>query len=99
MSISRDRQAVGVAKEIWFANEKMYVRLADGREIGVPVTWFPKLKEATPEQRRNWRLIGGGIGPRGFRSNIIRGAVSQGRRGWAQLLRLGFPANDSLQRM
>ncbi|TDA68882.1 MAG: DUF2442 domain-containing protein [Clostridia bacterium] len=62
MSISRDRQAVGVAKEIWFANDKMYVRLADGREIGVPVAWFPKLKEATPEQRRNWRLIGGGIG-------------------------------------
>ncbi|MDH7577540.1 MAG: DUF2442 domain-containing protein [Bacillota bacterium] len=62
MSISRDREVVGVAKDIWFADDKMYVRLADGREIGVPVAWFPKLKEATPEQRRNWRLVGGGIG-------------------------------------
>ncbi len=62
MSISRDREVVGVAKDIWFANDKMYVCLADGREIGVPVAWFPKLKGATPEQRRNWRLVGGGIG-------------------------------------
>jgi hypothetical protein len=24
--------------------------------------WFPKLKEAFPKQRENWRLVGGGIG-------------------------------------
>lgn len=26
------------------------------------VSWFPRLLNATPEQRRNWRLIGGGVG-------------------------------------
>ena len=38
------------------------VVLADGREIAVPLVWFPRLVNATPEQRKEWRLIGGGIG-------------------------------------
>jgi hypothetical protein len=28
----------------------------------VPLGWFPRLKEASPKQRKNWRLIGKGIG-------------------------------------
>jgi hypothetical protein len=40
----------------------MHVRLKDGRGISVPLEWFPWLKEATPKQRKNWRLIGSGIG-------------------------------------
>jgi hypothetical protein len=36
--------------------------LADGRELTAPREWFPRLRDATPEQRRNWRLIGGGQG-------------------------------------
>jgi len=24
--------------------------------------WFPRLQRATPDQRRRWRLIGGGVG-------------------------------------
>jgi hypothetical protein len=36
--------------------------LTDGREIRVPLEWFPKLRNASPEARRNWRLIGKGIG-------------------------------------
>jgi hypothetical protein len=36
--------------------------LADGREISVPLAWFPRLRDATVDQRRNWRLIGGGVG-------------------------------------
>ena len=36
--------------------------LADGREVSVPLAWFPRLQRATPDQRRNWRLIGAGIG-------------------------------------
>lgn len=38
------------------------VVLADGRELAAPLEWFPRLRDATPEQRRNWRLIGGGQG-------------------------------------
>ena len=40
----------------------IHVRLLDGREISVPLEWFPKLRDATAAQRKNWRLIGGGYG-------------------------------------
>jgi len=36
--------------------------LADGRTITAPLAWFPKLLHATPEQRANWQLSGGGFG-------------------------------------
>ena len=34
----------------------------DGREINVPLTWFPKLSNATTEQLNNWHFIGRGLG-------------------------------------
>ena len=40
----------------------MHIRLLDGREISIPLAWFPKLRDATPEQRNKWRLIVRGIG-------------------------------------
>ena len=50
------------ATDIWFDELKMFVRLDDGREIAVPIDWFPRLRDATEKQRKNWRLIGGGEG-------------------------------------
>jgi len=38
------------------------VRLADGREIAAPLEFFPRLRDATPEQRKGWELIGDGYG-------------------------------------
>ena len=38
------------------------VTLADGRELAAPLEWFPRLRDATPEQRSHWRLIGRGQG-------------------------------------
>lgn len=40
----------------------LQVALADGREISVPLKWFPRLQDASPKERKNWRLIGGGLG-------------------------------------
>ena len=40
----------------------MVVHLKDGRTLGVPITWFPKLLDATPAQRAAWQLIGQGSG-------------------------------------
>jgi hypothetical protein len=51
-----------LAVMVSFTEESFYVTLADGREIGVPLEWFPLLRDATKEQRENWRMIGGGIG-------------------------------------
>ncbi len=50
------------ATNIWFDDIKMYLVLEDGRELSVPINWFPSLRDATPEQRNNWRFIGEGEG-------------------------------------
>src|SRR4051794_23912272 len=43
-------------------DERLVVYLADGRQLSAPLAWFPRLLEASAEQRRNWRLIGRGHG-------------------------------------
>lgn len=40
----------------------LHIRLADGRELSVPLAWYPKLATATPAQRNNYRFIGKGVG-------------------------------------
>lgn len=40
----------------------VYLQLADGREIGMPLEWSERLATATLQQRDQWRLIGGGVG-------------------------------------
>ena len=51
-----------LATDVRFDREMLQVLLSDGREIGVPLEWFPRLRDASPEQRGNWRLIGKGVG-------------------------------------
>ncbi len=48
--------------EVSFEDNVLQVFLSDGREIRVPLEWFPKLRDASIEARQNWRLIGKGIG-------------------------------------
>ena len=43
-------------------DEAITARLVDGRVISVPLAWSWRLSEATPAQRRNWKLIGDGHG-------------------------------------
>ena len=50
------------ATDVWFSNDMLFVRLDDGREIGTPLEWFPKLRDASDLDRKNWRFIGKGIG-------------------------------------
>jgi hypothetical protein len=50
------------ALDVRVDDTNLYVALEDGRGVSVPVAWFPRLAQATQEQRRNWRLIGGGVG-------------------------------------
>ena len=51
-----------VATDVAFGEDTFCVTLADGRQITVPLEWFPRLRDATEEQRKQWRLIGGGVG-------------------------------------
>ncbi len=56
------KHTIAKASDVWFSDRKLFVRLYDGREIGVPLEWFPKLRDAGEAELRNWRIIGGGIG-------------------------------------
>ena len=56
------KETESLAADVRFDKDKIHVRLRDGREISVPLEWFPRLKQASPKQRKNWRLIGKGTG-------------------------------------
>ena len=49
-------------KNVHFTEDTIAVDLIDGRTIVVPLTWYPALLEATPEQRSNWKVSGTGYG-------------------------------------
>jgi hypothetical protein len=51
-----------LAVNVHFTEDAVRVSLSDGREISVPIEWFPRLRNATPAQRNKWRLIGRGVG-------------------------------------
>jgi hypothetical protein len=48
--------------DVKITEDELSVRLWDGRTISVPLIWYPRLLNATDEQRKNWRIIGGGYG-------------------------------------
>jgi hypothetical protein len=45
-----------------FLSDAFVVHLEDGRSLRVPLEWFPRLRDARPEQRTRYELIGPGIG-------------------------------------
>jgi hypothetical protein len=45
-----------------FDADRLIVDLMDGRTIAVPLAWYPRLLEATPEQRAEWEIAGAGYG-------------------------------------
>lgn len=61
-TLAQTSPTAALAVEVRFSEDALHVRLADGREISAPLEWFPRLRDATPEQRAQWRLIGRGIG-------------------------------------
>lgn len=51
-----------LAKAVHFEGEMLWVDLLDGRRLGVPLAYFPRLLRATPEQRAVYEISGGGSG-------------------------------------
>lgn len=49
-----------VALEV--TKDSIIAQLADGRTISVPLAWSWRLSEATPEQRKNFEILGNGQG-------------------------------------
>jgi hypothetical protein len=42
------------AREVEFVPDSFVVHLEDGRSLTVPLEWFPRLRDASPEQRNHW---------------------------------------------
>jgi len=47
---------------VYFREKTISVDLMDGRTITVPLVWYPRLLNATTEQRSPWEICGGGFG-------------------------------------
>jgi hypothetical protein len=50
------------AQNVVITADTLIVDLNDGRSISVPLAWYPRLLQGTPEERNNWRLIGNSEG-------------------------------------
>ncbi len=47
--------------KVKFDDDSMWVDLSDGRVLGVPLAWFPRLLDASAEQRAGVRLSSRGL--------------------------------------
>jgi hypothetical protein len=47
-------------RDVTVSEDALQVALMDGRTITVPLAWYPRLAEATPEQRAHWQMAGAG---------------------------------------
>ena len=51
-----------LAKSLRFDTNTMWISLADGRQLGVPLAYFPRLLKASEEQLQHYTISGGGTG-------------------------------------
>ena len=73
-------------KDVVVGDEVLRVVLMDGRAIEVPLRWYPRLWNATAEQRGHWEVCGGGYGIHWpdvdedlSTEGLLRGAPAPGR--------------------
>jgi hypothetical protein len=62
MSTSPNEFPRPAAIDVEVSEDTLTVHLADGRSIAVPVIWYPRLADGTPQERARWELIGSGHG-------------------------------------
>ena len=58
LAVKTDERVAGVS----FDADRLIVDLMDGRTIAVPLAWYPRLLEASLEQRADWEVAGAGFG-------------------------------------
>jgi hypothetical protein len=51
-----------LANAVSFDTNSIWVDFVDGRRLGVPLAYFPRLMNATPAQREHFEISGGGSG-------------------------------------
>lgn len=50
------------AVKVWFDDDNIWLGLEDGRQVPAPLAFYPRLLNATKQQRENYEFIGPGIG-------------------------------------
>ena len=60
MNVANGRSRMSLDK-VWFDEDNLWVLLADGRTIGVPLVWFPRLLHAGQAARECFELSARGI--------------------------------------
>ena len=70
------------ANKLAFDYDTMWVELDDGRSLGVPLAWFPRLMRATAEQRENYRIgySGNGLHWEDLDEDYLGGRSAHGAR-------------------
>jgi len=86
MNISSPASETARATDVKVGADTLTVTLRDGRSVSVPIAWYPRLAEGTPTERRQWQLIGPGIG-------IHWPALDEDTS--IEALLLGLPSNES----
>jgi len=77
------------AKAVSFDDDSMWVELEDGRTLGVPFAWFPRLLKATPEQRAAVEIGRFGLHWEGLDEDISVEGLLAGRRDQTRLASVG----------
>jgi hypothetical protein len=62
MSTSSLRREAVTAKDVRITSQSLIVELNDGREVSVPLSWYPRLTHGSIKDRRQWQFVGPGIG-------------------------------------
>ena len=62
MNTSTVEVRLATAQNVGVTDDTLVIDLTDGRTISVPLTWYPRLLQGTPEERNHWRFIGQGEG-------------------------------------
>ena len=74
------------ARTVSVSEDTLAVELQDGRTVSVPIAWYPRLSHGSESERRDWRLIGDGLGIHWAR--LDEDISVEG-------LLLGYPSNES----
>jgi hypothetical protein len=61
-SLTIDLIDLPIIQTIEITDDSLSVDLSDGRTITVPLAWYLRLLNGSPEECQTWRLIGNGTG-------------------------------------
>jgi Protein of unknown function (DUF2442) len=68
------------ATSVRFDDDQMWVELDDGRTLGIPLAWYPRLLHGTPEQRNQLMISPSGLHWEELDEDISIAGLIAGRR-------------------